>query len=192
VRGAFVSKIAVMFLKGIGLGLGLGLCLAAAVSLFFKGLHPETSAAPLVYIFVVGFLIGTFGGWVFALQMILENLLSSLFLKAAELVPLPAKVVGEEWAKKMETFFREIVQPFPGFFRKFIEFFLITRFEDYNRINRALDKAKNKGHDQGATHQWMLMVILHYLLEPLWVFFYIVYAILLLMSCVLWSFSFIR
>ena len=181
-----------MFLKGIGLGLGIGLCLAGGVALLFRALHPDASAAPLVYIFVVGFVIGVFGGWVFTLQMILENLLSSLFLKAADLVPLPAQVVSKEWAKKMETFFREILKPFPGFFRKFIEFFLVTRFEDYGRINRALDKAKQKKHDQATTHQWVLMVILHYLLEPLWVFFYIVYVVLLGMSCVLWSFSFLR
>lgn len=187
-----MGKIGVMLAKGIGLGIGLGLCLAGAVALLFRGLHPEASAAPLVYIFVVGFLNGAFGGWVFGLQMILENLLTSLFLKAADLVPLPAKVVGEDWAKKMETFFREVIQPFPGFFRKFIEFFLVTRFEDYARINRALDKAQKKGHDQAHTHQWVLMVILHYLLEPLWIFFYIVYLVLFGMSCVLWSFSFLR
>ncbi len=181
-----------MFLKGIGLGLGIGLCLAGGVALLFRGLYPATSAKPLIYIFVVGVLNGAFGGWVFSLQMVLESLLGSLFLKAAELVPLPARVVGREWAQKMETFFREVVRPFPGFFRKFIEFFLVARFENIDRINRALDKAERKGHSQGATHQWALMVILHYLLEPLWVFFYAVYAILLLLSCALWTFPFFR
>jgi hypothetical protein len=138
----------------------------------------------------VGGLMGLVGGWCFALQMVFGNLLASLFLKAADLVPLPAQVVGEEWAKKMETFFREIIQPFPGFFRKFIEWIFILRFEDYGRINRALEKAKRKGHSEGTTTQWMLRVILHYLLEPLWLLFYAAYAILLLISCLLWSLAF--
>jgi hypothetical protein len=122
----------------------------------------------------------------------LDNLLTSLFLKVADLVPLPAQAVGEEWAKKMETFFREIIKPFPGIFRKFIEWIFILRFEDYGRINRALDKAKRKGHTEKTTTQWALMVILHYLLEPLWVFFYIAYGILLILSLILWSLTFFR
>lgn len=191
-----MGKYFALFAKGIGLGLGIGLCLAGAVGLVYQAVHsgqPGFSAGhALVYLFIVGGLMGTIGGWVFSLQMILGNLLGSLFLKVAELVPLPAQTITEEWAKKMETFFREILQPFPGFFRKFIEWIFIFRFEDYGRINRALDKAKRKKHDQGTTVQWALMVILHYLLESLWVFFYAVYGILLLLSCVLWSLAFFR
>ena len=145
-----------------------------------------------VYFFAIGGLMGLFGGWCFSLQMVLGNRLAFLFLKVADLVPIPAQVAGEEWAKKMETFFREIIQPFPGFFRKFIEWIFILRFEDYGRINRALEKAKKQGKPEATTTQWMLMVILHYLLEPLWLLFYGVYAILLLISCVFWSFPFFK
>lgn len=190
-----MKKSFLLFIKGIGLGLGVGLCLAGAVGILYRIVHsgqPNPSAGPLVYIFVVGGLMGIVGGWALALQMVLGNLLASLFMKIADLVPLPAQAVGDEWAKKMETFFKEVIKPFPGFFRKFIEWIFILRFEDYARINRALNKAKQKKHDQGNTTQWALMVILHYLLEPLWIIFYIVYAILLLLSCILWSFPFFR
>ena len=190
-----MRKFLSLILKGIGLGLGIGLCLAGAVGILYRAVHsgqPNPSAGPLVYLCVVGGLMGMVGGWVLALQMVLGNLLSSLFLKVADLVPMPAQMVGEEWAKKMETFFKEVIRPFPGFFRKFIEWIFILRFEDYGRINRALDKAKQKKHDQGTTTQWALMVILHYLLEPLWLLFYGVYGILLLLSGILWSLAFFR
>lgn len=191
-----MKKVVFLFLKGVGLGLGIGLCLAGAVGLLYQAVHsgqPNFSARHgLVYLFVVGGVMGIIGGWILSLQMILENLLAALFMKIADLVPMPAQVVGEEWAKKMEAFFREIIQPFPGFVRKFIEWIFILRFEDYGRINRALDKAKRKKHGQGTTTRWMLLVILHYLLEPLWVFFYIAYGILLLLSCILWCLAFFR
>ncbi len=189
-----MKKFIGLFVQGIGLGLGLGLCLAGLVALIYRAahsgevnLHFEHTA---IYFLVVGGLMGVIGGWCLSLQMILGGLLSTLFLKIAELVPMPAQVVGEEWAKKMETFFREIIQPFPGFFRKFIEWIFILRFEDFGRINRALDKAKRKGDTERANTQWMSMVVLHYLLEPLWLFFYAAYVILLLISCVFWSFPF--
>jgi hypothetical protein len=183
-----------LFAKGVGLGLGIGLCLAGAFALLHRALHPAVpgSGTPVLYFLVVGFVMGIIGGWILSIQMILGNLLASLFMKVAELVPLPAQMVGEEWAKKMETFFKEVLKPFPAFFRKFVEFFLVTRFDDLDRMNRALDKAKKKGQDQGRAHQWALMVILHYVLEPLWFVFFAVYGILLLMSCVLWSFPFFR
>ncbi len=188
-----MKKLAFLFLKGISLGLGLGLCLAGAAGLAFRAARNGQPAGPaLAYLFIVGGLMGIMGGWILSLQMVLGNLLASLFMKIADLVPLPAKAVGEEWSKKMETFFREVLQPFPGFFRKFIEWIFILRFEDYDRINRALEKAKRQKHDQGTTTQWTLLVILHYLLEPLWVFFYAAYGILLVLSCVLWSLAFFR
>ncbi len=188
-----MKKIVLLFLKGIGLGLGLGLCLAGAAGLLYQTAHNRQSVGhALVYLFVVGGIMGIIGGWILSLEMVLGNLLASLFMKIADLVPLPAQAVGEEWAQKMETFFREIIQPFPGFFRKFIEWIFILRFEDYGRINRALDKAKRKKHDQGTTTQWALMVILHYLLEPLWLLFYAGYGILFILSCSLWSLAFFR
>src|SRR5579863_4493215 len=124
-----MKKVVFLFLKGFGLGLGIGLCLAGAVGLVYQAVH---SGQPVgrtpVYLFVVGGFMGLIGGWILSLQMILENLLAALFLKVADLVPLPAQAVGEDWAKKMETFFREIIQPFPGWFRKFIEWIFILRF----------------------------------------------------------------
>ena len=191
-----MKKLVFLFLKGIALGLFIGLCLAGAVGLIYQAVHsgqPNFSARhTLVYLFIVGGLMGIVAGWILSLQMILENLLAALFMKIADLVPIPAQVVGEDWAKKMETFFREIIQPFPAFFRKFIEWIFILRFEDYARINRALDRAKRKKHDQAPTTHWVLLVILHYLLEPLWVFFYAAYGILLLLSIILWSLPFFR
>lgn len=187
-----VGKVGVLFLKGIGLGFGLGMCLAGMVGLIYRAFHNGPVGHGMVYFFIVGGLMGTLGGWGLALQLIIGNQLAALFLKVAELVPLPAQVVGEDWAKKMETFFREVIQPFPKLFRKFIEFFLIVRFEDYGRMNRALDKARKKEPSGNFTAQWMLMVILHYLLEPLWLFFYAGYGILLILSCILWSFAFFR
>ena len=211
-----MKKFIGLFAQGIGLGLGLGLCLAGLVALIYRAVHSGEANLhfehTLIYFLVVGGLMGVIGGWCLSLQMILGGLLSTLFLKIAELVPMPAQVadfpsesaqpnlgsrlvastlvVGEEWAKKMETFFREIIQPFPGFFRKFIEWIFILRFEDYGRINRALDKAKKKGDTERANTQWMSMVVLHYLLEPLWVLFYAAYVILFLISCIFWSFPF--
>jgi hypothetical protein len=191
-----VKKFVLLFLKGITLGFGVGLCLAGAVGILYEALHSGNPqyhpGRASVYFLIVGALMGLLGGWCFALQMVLGDLLTSLFLKAADLVPMPAQAVGAEWAKKMESLFREIIKPFPGFVRKFIEWALILRFEDYGRINRALDKAKNKGQMEKTTTQWMLLVILHYLLEPLWIIFYAVYAILLLISCIFWSFPFFR
>ena len=192
----FLGKTLQLFVKGIGLGFGLGMCLAGALGLVYRAIHsgqPGFSAGhAMIYFFIVGGLMGTLGGWGLALQMIIGNQLGALFLKIAELVPLPTQVVGEDWAKKMESFFREIIQPFPKLFRKFVEFFLIVRFEDYGRINRALDKARQKEPSGNFTPQWMLLVILHFLLEPLWLFFYASYGILLILSCILWSFAFLR
>ena len=213
-----MKKFIGLFAKGMGLGLGIGLCLAGAVALVYRAIH-SGDATPVpartqIYFFVVGGLMGLVAGWCLSLQMVLGGLLSTLFLKVSELVPMAVQVadsplesaqpnlgsrlvastlvVGEEWAKKMEIFFREVIQPFPGFFRKFIEWVFILRFENYGRINRALEKAKRKKQDQAPTTQWALMVVLHYLLEPLWLLFYIAYVILLLVSCVFWSFAFIK
>lgn len=191
-----MNKYVTHFAKGIGLGFGVGLCLAGAVGLAYRAIHsgqPGFSEGPnLVYFFIVGSLMGIIGGWGYSLQMILADLLGTLFLKIAELVPIPAQTLGKDWAQKMVIFFREVLRPFPSLFRKFVEFILVVRFEDYGRINRALDKAKKKEPSGNFTVQWMLMVILHYLLEPLWIFFYASYAILLILSCILWSFPFFR
>jgi len=189
-----LNKYAVLILKGILLGLGIGLCLAGLVGILYKALHGQVVSVKgaLAYFFTVGGLMGMLGGWALALQMTLSELLGALFMKMAELVPLPAREVGEDWARKMEMFFLEIVRPFPGFFRKFIEWIFILRFEDYRRINHALDKARKHEPSGNPTTQWMLLVILHYLLQPLWFFFYAAYGILFLFSCILWSLAFFR
>src|ERR1041384_3612292 len=184
VNGGKVKQFALVFARGIGLGLGIGLCLAGAVAIFYRATHapgPQgTATAVLVYLLVVGGLMGMLGGWALALQMVFSNALASLFMKIAELVPVPATEVGEGWAGKMETFFREVLQPMPPFFRKFVNFFMVARFHEYGRINRAIDKAKRRGGQPSYSSEWMSRVALHYFMEPLWILFYIVYAVLFL------------
>ncbi len=191
-----LKKYIALFAKGIGLGLGLGLCLAGLAGILLRAVHSgEAGFQPGradLYFFVVGAFMGIIGGWCLSLQMILDNLLTALFLKISELVPLPAREVGEEWARKMEVFFHEILQPMPGLFRKLVETFLVPRLADYDRINRALDKARKKEPSQASAAQWMPLAVLHYFLEPLWLFFYAAYAILLFVSCVFWSFAFLK
>ncbi len=191
-----MKKISSLLIQGFVLGLGLGLCFAGALGLLYRAIHSGDAhyppGPPTLFFFVVGIVMGLLGGWCLALQLVLSNLLASLFMKIAELVPMPAQVVGEEWARKMETFFNEVIQPMPGFFRKVVEFFLISRFEDYGRINRAIDKAKRKSPQSTFTPEWLSMVVLHYFLEPLWLFFYAAYAILFLAACFFWSLPFLR
>ena len=189
-----MKRIAVLFLKGVLLGLGIGLCLAGAVGLVYRAIHsgePDFHAGhALLYLFVVGTLMGVLGGWCLALQLVLVDLLTSLFLKVCELVPMPAAVVGKEWAQKMEEFFRKLLEPVPNFIRKVVEFIFIARFEDYDRINRSLEKARQKEAGDKFSPRWMALGILQYLLEPVWVFFWVVYAILFLVCCLFWSFVF--
>ena len=191
-----MGRLIILFLKGLAFGLGVGLCLAGAVGVLYRAVHSgEPNLHPghvMLYLSIVGTVMGTLGGWCLALHMVLSDLLTSLFLRVCELVPMPASVVGKEWAEKMETFFREILKPMPGFLRKLAEWFFILRFEDYGRINRALDKAKQTHPGDKFSPQWMGMVVLHYLLEPLWIFFYVVYGILFFISCVFMSFAFFR
>jgi hypothetical protein len=181
--------------KGMGLGLVLDLCLAGAVGLIYRAIH---SAEPLphygrvnLYFFMVGGLMGLVGGWCLSLQMILAGLLSTLFLKISELVPLTAAAVTEEWANKMEIFFREVLRPLPSFFSKIVETFLVVRFRDYARVNRAIDKAKQKEPLPTYSPEWMSQVALHFFLEPLWVVFYGAYVILFVITCVFWGLAFL-
>jgi hypothetical protein len=189
-----MKKLIILFVKGIAFGLGLGLCLAGALGLLYRALHgAEVNAhitRAMIYFFIVGTVMGTLGGWCLGLQMILVNLLSALFMKILELVPLPVSEVGADWGKKIEIFFEEVLKPMPGIFRKFVEFFLVVRVEDYARVNRAIARAKQKEPLQKFSPQWASLVVLHYFLEPLWIIFYIVYAILFLITCVIWSFPF--
>lgn len=183
-----------LFAKGIGLGLGLGLCLAGAVGLLYRAIH-SADANPhygraTVYFVVVGGLMGLIGGWCLSLQMILGGLLSTLFLRISELVPVPAGAVTEEWGNKMEMFFQEVLKPMPSLFHKIVESFLVVRFRDYAKINRAIDKAKRKKPAATYSPEWMSQVALHFFLEPLWLFFYGAYVILFLSCCVFWSLAF--
>ena len=144
-----MRKLVFLFLKGIGLGLGIGLCLAGWVGLIYRAMHSATPdfnpGHTTLYFFAVGGVMGFFGGWCFSLQMVLGNLLVSLFMKVADLVPLPAQVVGEEWAGKMETFFREIIEPFPGFIRKFIEWIFYPSVRGLRPHQPGLGKGEEKG-----------------------------------------------
>ncbi len=181
--------------RGMGLGLALGLCLAGAAGLLYRAVH---SAEPIpryghvnLYFFVVGGLMGLVGGWCLSLQMILSGLLSTLFLKISELVPLSASTVTEEWASKMEIFFVEVLKPLPSFFSRIVETFLVVRFRDYGRVNRAIDKAKRKEPLKTYSPEWMSQVALHFFLEPLWVVFYAAYVILFMITCVFWGLAFL-
>jgi len=189
-----MRKVLGFFAKGMGLGLGMGFCLAGAVGLVYRAfhgadLHPHDERAA-VYFLVVGGLMGLIGGWCLSLQMILGSLLSTLFLRISQLVPVPAAAVTEEWADKMEGFFREVLQPMPSLFHKIVEAFLVVRFRDYGKINRAIEKAKRGNPAAATTPEWMSQVALHYFLEPLWLFFYGAYVILFLSCCVFWSLAF--
>jgi hypothetical protein len=191
-----LKKYLALLAQGIGLGLLIGLCLAGAVGLVFRAVHsgepdfhPERA---ILYLLIVGGMMGFLGGWCFALQMLLGNLLSSLFIKISELVPLSAASVGEDWAKKMETFFTEVLKPMPAFFRKVVHFLFVARFQEYDRLNEALETAKGKEKMKAYSPQWMSQVALGFFLKPLWVFFYITYAVLFLISCIFWSIPFFR
>ncbi len=191
-----MKRFILLFAKGMGLGLGVGLCLAGVVALVYRAVHSgEAVPVPgrtLAYFFIVGGFMGLVGGWCLALQMVLGGLLSTLFMKISELVPMEASAVTEDWAVKMETFFREVLAPLPGFFRKLVDALLVVRFRDYGRINRAMDKAKRKEPGKNYSPQWMAQVVLHFFLEPLWLFFYAAYVILFLLSCIFWGFAFIK
>ena len=189
-----MKKVIIFFAKGIGLGLGIGLCLAGAVGLVYRAVHsadvnPHFERAS-IYFMVVGGLMGLIGGWCLSMRMILEGLLSTLFLRISELVPVPAAAVTEEWAGKMEIFFREVLEPMPSLFHKIVEAFLVVRFRDYAKINRAIEKAKRKKPMASYSPEWMSQVALHFFLEPLWLFFDGAYVILFLICCVLWSLAF--
>lgn len=196
VKGSGLKKYLGLLARGIGLGVGIGLCLAGAVGLIYRAVHSgEPDFHPehaILYLLVVGGLMGCLGGWCFALQLVLGNLLSTLFLKISELVPLSAATVGSDWAKKMETFFSEVLKPMPAFVQKLVHFLFIVKFQDYDRINEALERAKGKEKLESYSPQWMSQVALAFFLQPLWIFFYIAYAILFLISCLFWSFPFFR
>ncbi len=185
-----------LFAQGIGLGFGVGLCLAGAVGVLFRMAHgadPNFQAGHVpVYFLVVGGVLGLLGGWCLALQGVLQGLLGALFLKIAERVPASGARVGEEWGNQMEGIFRQVLEPLPGFFRKILHLFLIARFKHYERINEAVDLAKGKEPSGTYSPQWISRVILGYFLWPLRVFFYLTYAILFLIACLLWSFPFFR
>lgn len=191
-----MNKIRRVFIQGIGLGLGAGLCSAGALALIFKTTHggsPQGHPGYFTFYFLgVGALLGLIGGWCLALQLVLNQLLSSLFLQISRLIPLTTSLIGQEWAAKMEIFFQEVLKPLPAFFGKLVEFFLVRRFRNYTRINKAIFKAKNKQNLPAYSPEWMARVVLHYLLEPLWLLFYLAYAVLFLTAFMFLSLPFIR
>ncbi len=191
-----MSKIGRVFIQGIGLGLGVGLCLAGALALVFRSVHgvgPQDQPGNYnIYFLVVGAVMGLLGGWCLSLHLVLNQLLSSLFLQISLLVPMTTSLIGREWADKMEIFFKEVLSPLPAFFGRAVKFFLVRRFENYPRINRAISKAKKKQNLPAYSPEWMARVVLHYFLEPLWVFFYAAYTILFLIALLFLSFPFAR
>ncbi len=186
-----MKKMAGIFIQGIALGSILGLCLAEGLALIFRVTHGTTVGHTTLYFLVVGGLMGFLGGWCLALQMVLNHLLSLLFFQISQLVPLTGSVIGEEWVSRMETFFREVLRPMPKLFGRLVNYFLVTRFRDYGRVNRSIEKAKKQQRLQAYSPEWTARVVLHYFLEPLWAFFYTAYVILFGVTCVLWSIPFL-
>jgi hypothetical protein len=180
-----------LFARGIALGLAIGVCLAGVVGLLYRTVHsPDASPLVYFYFFSVGSVMGLIGGWCLSLQMTVNEVLSSLFLKISEKVPAPAAAVTEEWAKKMEGFFAEGLKPLPSLLRKIVAAFLAVRFRDYTKINRVIEKAKQRTPVATYSPEWMSQVALRFFLEPVWLFFYGAYGVLFLVSCVFWSLAF--
>jgi hypothetical protein len=182
-----------LLIEGMVLGLVIGFCLAGLVALFYKGLKAGGPTGYFTsYFLAVGGLMGCVAGWCFSLQLILARLLDSLVQSVARLVPLTSRVVGAEWAGKMDKFLNEVLSPMPALLRKSVEFFMAARFTHYERVNRALQKAGKKHPAQSENPEWLAAVALGYFLEPVWAVFWGAYVILLFIALFLWSLPFIR
>jgi hypothetical protein len=191
-----MKKYFAMLLQGIGLGIGVGLCLAGAVSLLYQRTHAVSGfffgGEVTIYMIVIGGFIGTLAGWCLALQWVLADLMKVLVLKISTLVPLATSRIGGEWAGKMEMVFREILKPLPGLFGRFVNYFLVRRFKDHDRANRALEKVQKANPGRVYTPEGMAQLALGYYLVPLWKFFYITYVVLFLICCFFWALPFFR
>lgn len=181
-----------IFLQALILGLATGLCLAGGLALLYKALHPEFGGkGPFLYFFLVGGAMGLLAGWAFALEKVLDHLLSLLFKTVAQLVPLTAATIGQEWSNKIQVFFHEVLKPFPKLFQWIMTKFFVSRFKDPNRLNRALGKTQKQPGTGLASPEGMARTILHYFLEPLYVIFALVYVILGGVTVLFWIIPFI-
>ena len=191
-----MKKYITLLAQGIGLGIGVGLCLAGAVCLLYQKTHGVAAYFQTkdvtIYVMVIGVFIGTLAGWCLALHWVLMDLMNTLVLKISQLVPLVSSRISEEWSRKMETFFREVLKPLPGLFGSFVNYFLVMRFKDFNRANRALGKVQKKNPGRVYTPEGLAQLALHYYLEPLWNVFYAAYAVLFLACCFLWALPFFK
>ena len=181
-----------IFLQALVLGLATGLCLAGGLALLYKALHPEFGGkGPFLYFFMVGGAMGLLAGWAFALEKVLDHLLSLLFKTVAQLVPLTAATIGQDWSNKIQIFFQEVLRPFPRLFQWIMIRFFVSRFKDPDRLNRALGKAQKQPGAGLASPEGLTRVILHYFLEPLTEVFLAVYVILFILTAIFWAIPFI-
>lgn len=190
-----MKKYLILFAKSLALGLGVGLVLAGALGVLYRSLHSgdptfQPGRVPL-YLSIVGGLLGALVGWGMALQVSLEGLLSTLFLRISEKVPVPAAKVGNEWGGKMESVFRQVLEPLPGLVQKFLQIFLVARFSQVDHLNQAVERAKGKQPNASYTPQWYSQVILGYFLRPVKVLFWGTYAILTVVCLILWCLPFL-
>jgi hypothetical protein len=180
-----MKKIILLFGQGVALGWGTGFCLAGALSLAYRtGRNGPPSA--FFYFFMVGGVMGLLGGWCFALQMVLDDFFTALFLKILEMVPPPARKAGKEWTEKMESVLGEVLAPLPGYFRKLMTFLFVSRLRHLGRINRFLEKSDNRDPDSRGR----ALAVVAFFLEPLRGLFHLAYAILFILSLALWSIPF--
>lgn len=183
-----------IFIQTLTLGIAVGLCLAGGLALLYRSAHPLSgsgASGPHIYFYLVGGVMGLLAGWAFALQKVLDHMLSLLFQTAARLVPMTLGVIGREWTEKIETFFQEVLKPFPRFFQWIMIRFFVIRFKDPDRLNRALGKAQKQTGAGLSSPEGMTRVVLHYFLEPLTAAFFVFYVILFILTAVFWAIPFI-
>jgi hypothetical protein len=191
-----MKKYFAMLLQGIGLGIAAGLCLAGAASLLYQNTRATGGfyfgGDVTIYMIVIGAFIGTLAGWCLALQWVLMDLMNVLVARISALVPLAASHIGGEWAGRVEMVFREVLKPLPGLFGRFVNYFLVRRFKDHDRANRALEKVREKNPDRIYSPEGLAQLALGYYLMPLWKFFFVTYAVLFLVCCFFWALPFFR
>jgi hypothetical protein len=191
-----LKKIGLVFAQGIGLGAAVGLCLAGGTAILYQAVHTsgtgDSAGSVTVYFLTVGFLLGLLSGWALALKTVFSNALGFLFVKIAEGVPVPESPVGTEWSRKMEGIFREALQPMPPLFRRFVNYFMVSRFHQVEKINRFMEKAGIQEGLSSPPPDWRTKTALRFFLRPLRAFFNVVHAILFLVCCFFWALPFFR
>ena len=92
----------------------------------------------------------------------------------------------------MEDVFRDALQPMPPLFRRFVNFYMVDRLRESDRVNRALEGSKDKEPQAAYPPEWRSKAVLRFFLRPLWNFFFLVFAVLFLICCFFWSLPFFK